>query len=80
MITEVEKSSIGAQFISLQKRFSSVFCEDATTSDVSELNGDLTSNCKSSDCQLPVINQPSDFIDLSHLMQDTLVTVPTLNG
>lgn len=79
MITEVEKSSIGAQFISLQKRFLSVFCEDAT-SDVTERNGDLTSNCKSSDCQLPVINQPSDFIDLSHLMQDTLVTVPTLNG
>ncbi|KAI3743045.1 hypothetical protein L1987_60747 [Smallanthus sonchifolius] len=67
MVTEVEKISIGAQFVSLQKLFFSVFCDDARTDDVS-------------DCRLPVNNQPSDFIDLSHFMQDTLVTVPTLNG
>ncbi|KAF5783149.1 hypothetical protein HanXRQr2_Chr11g0504571 [Helianthus annuus] len=67
MVTEVEKISVGAQFISLQKLFFSVFCDDATTDDVS-------------DCRLRVNNQPSDFIDLSHFMQDTPVTVPTLNG
>ncbi|KAL8260118.1 hypothetical protein R6Q59_028071 [Mikania micrantha] len=67
MITEVEKISIGAQFISLQKLFFSVFCDDAGTDDVS-------------DCRLPVNNQLSDFIDLSHFMQDTPVTVPTING
>lgn len=67
MITEVEKISVGAQFISLQKRFFSVFCDDARTDDVS-------------DSRVIVNNQPSEFIDLSHFMQDTLVTVPTLNG
>ncbi|KAL8214175.1 hypothetical protein R6Q57_003624 [Mikania cordata] len=67
MITEVENISIGAQFISLQKLFFSVFCDDAGTDDVS-------------DCRLPVSNQLSDFIDLSHFMQDTPVTVPTING
>ncbi|XP_076951607.1 uncharacterized protein LOC143625022 [Bidens hawaiensis] len=58
MVTEAEKISIGAQFVSLQKLFFSVFCDDATTD----------------------VNQNSDFIDLSHFMQDTPVTVPTLNG
>ncbi|MFS7988671.1 hypothetical protein Hanom_Chr11g01037651 [Helianthus anomalus] len=67
MVTEVEKISVGAQFISLQKLFFSVFCDDATADDVS-------------DCRLRVNNQPSDFIDLSRFMQDTPVTVPTLNG
>ncbi|KAK9068782.1 hypothetical protein SSX86_012898 [Deinandra increscens subsp. villosa] len=67
MITEVEKISIGAQFISLQKLFFEVFCDDATTDNVSA-------------CQLRVNNQSSGFIDLSRFMQDTSVTVPTLNG
>ncbi|KAI3676810.1 hypothetical protein L1987_86423 [Smallanthus sonchifolius] len=67
MVTEVEKISIGAQFLLLQKLFFSVFCDDARTDDVS-------------DGRLPVNNQPSDFIDLSHFMQDTPVTVSTLNG
>ncbi|MFS7988678.1 hypothetical protein Hanom_Chr11g01037721 [Helianthus anomalus] len=67
MVTEVEKISVGAQFISLQKLFFSVFCDDATADDVS-------------DCRLLVNNQPSDFIDLSRFMQDTPVTLPTLNG
>ncbi|XP_076893343.1 uncharacterized protein LOC143545308 [Bidens hawaiensis] len=58
MVTEAEKISTGAQFVSLQKLFFSVFCDDATSND----------------------NQNSDFIDLSHFMQDTPVTVPTLNG
>lgn len=63
--------------MSLQKQFSLVFCGD---DDVSGCRTDSTSNAESSDCQLPVSHQPSDFIDLSHFMQDTLVTVPTLNG
>lgn len=80
MITEIERSDVGAQFISLQKLFSSVFCDDATTNDVSECGKASTSNTESSDSQLRVTNQPSDIIDLSHFMQNTLVTVPTLNG
>lgn len=57
MIPEVETSSIGAQFISLQKLFSSFFSTDVITN-----------------------NDVSDFIDLTHFMQDTLITLPTLNG
>ncbi|XP_024984334.1 uncharacterized protein LOC112520266 isoform X2 [Cynara cardunculus var. scolymus] len=77
IITEIERCSIGAQFVSLQKLFSSVFCAN---DDVLGCGRGSTSNAESSDCQLPVSPQPSDFIDLSHFMQDTLVTVPTLNG
>lgn len=76
MMVDIEGSSIGAQFISLQKMFSSVFCTDEVANDVSECSKDSTSNDKS--CR--VTYQPSEFIDLSHFMQDTLVTVPTLNG
>ncbi|PWA78782.1 hypothetical protein CTI12_AA213310 [Artemisia annua] len=67
MVTEIEKSPVGAQFLSLQKLFSAVFCG----------NVDSTSNV-----QVPDANNqpPCDIIDLSHLMQDTLVTLPTLNG
>ncbi|XP_071718530.1 uncharacterized protein [Rutidosis leptorrhynchoides] len=80
MITEIEKSPVGAHFISIQKMFSSVFCDDAITNDVSEHEKDLTSNGESSDSQVNVTNQPDDVIDLSYFMQNTLVTVPTLNG
>lgn len=37
-------------------------------------------NPESSHSRLPVTTPSSDLIDLSHFMQDTLVTVPTLNG
>ncbi|PWA42217.1 hypothetical protein CTI12_AA546890 [Artemisia annua] len=47
MVTEIERSPVGAQFLSLQKLFSA---------------------------------PPSEVIDLSYLMQDTLVNLPTLNG
>nr|XP_043610900.1 uncharacterized protein LOC122582560 [Erigeron canadensis] len=80
MVTEIEQSLVGAQFISLQKLFSSVFCVDATTDDVSECTEDSTSNPESSHSWLSVTTPSSDLIDLSHLMQDTIVTVPTLNG
>ncbi|KAJ9558698.1 hypothetical protein OSB04_013312 [Centaurea solstitialis] len=79
MITEIESFSIGAQFVTLLKLFSSVFCAD-DDDNVSGCMRDSTSNAQSSNRRLPVSHQPSDFIDLSHFMQDTLVTVPTLNG
>ncbi|KAL4561273.1 hypothetical protein LXL04_033437 [Taraxacum kok-saghyz] len=69
MMTDIERTSIGSQFITLQKLFSSVFYTDEITSNVSECSKVSKSNSKS-----------SDFIDLSHFMQDTLVTLPTLNG
>lgn len=72
MITEAEESSIGTQLMSVMKLFSLVFPGDAVKNDLVQSNRtDSIANAESS---------VGEFIDLSSCMQDTEVTVPTLNG
>lgn len=80
MITQAENSPVGMQLISIQKSFSLLFPEDGIKDDPlpchrTEYMGDATSSTHEL-----VTSQSSDFIDLSSCMQDTQVTVPTLNG
>ncbi|KAF3455693.1 hypothetical protein FNV43_RR00335 [Rhamnella rubrinervis] len=77
MIIEAEKSPLGIQLLSIQKWFSVLFPLDEMRNGF--LSGHGTENAESSsnnrmECQ------SSQFIDLSSCMQDTQVTVPTLNG
>ncbi|KAK3204405.1 hypothetical protein Dsin_018451 [Dipteronia sinensis] len=73
MITLTEKSSLGMQLKSVQKLFSSFFPLSGENDDL-----DHTVNAKSPD--VPIASQSSEFIDLSSCMNDTQITVPTLNG
>ena len=73
MITLTEKGSLGMQLKSVQKLFSSFFPLSGENND-----HDHTVNAKSPD--VPIASQSSEFIDLSSCMNDTQITVPTLNG
>ncbi|KAK2641877.1 hypothetical protein Ddye_023640 [Dipteronia dyeriana] len=73
MITLIEKSSLGLQLKSVQKLFSSFFPLSGENDDL-----DHTVNAKSPD--VPIASQSSEFIDISSCMNDTQITVPTLNG
>ncbi|KAL5543155.1 hypothetical protein UlMin_010865 [Ulmus minor] len=81
MITQAEKSPVAIQLLSIQKLFSSLF----------PLGGGMENDLVSchrinytGGAKFPVDNltnpQSSEFIDLSSCMQDTQVTIPTLNG
>lgn len=77
MIIEAEKSPLGIQLLSIQKWFSVLFPLDEMRNGC--LSGHTTENAESSASNL-MKSQSSQFIDLSSCMQDTQVTVPTLNG
>ncbi|KAF5949538.1 hypothetical protein HYC85_011531 [Camellia sinensis] len=68
MITQTEKSLVAMQLVSVQK-FELLPCHRT----------DSTRNDKSTIDELG-ISECSEFIDLSSCMQETQVTVPTLNG
>ncbi|XP_040999972.1 uncharacterized protein LOC121246054 [Juglans microcarpa x Juglans regia] len=79
MVT-LEQSPLRMQFVSIQKSFSLLFPQDGMKDDLLPCHGnDYMANDKSSTNEL-LVSQSSDFIDLSSCMQDTQVTVPTLNG
>lgn len=79
MVT-LEQSPLRMQFVSIQKSFSVLFPPDGMKDDLLPCHGnDYMANEKSSTNEL-LVSQSSDFIDLSSCMQDTQVTVPTLNG
>ncbi|PIA29661.1 hypothetical protein AQUCO_05800047v1 [Aquilegia coerulea] len=66
MINHAEQNSVAAQFVSVQKSFSKAFPVDGI-----------------SEYLLPAehtTSQSSKFIDLSSCMQESSVTIPTLNG
>ncbi|KAE8125263.1 hypothetical protein FH972_020094 [Carpinus fangiana] len=79
-MTPAEKSPIGMQLVSIQKSFSLLFPQDGMKDDLLSCHRvDNMADAKSSTNEL-VTSQSSAFIDLSSCMQDTQVTVPTLNG
>ncbi|KAE8076535.1 hypothetical protein FH972_015178 [Carpinus fangiana] len=79
-MTQAEKSPIGMQLVSIQKSFSLLFPQDGMKDDLLSCHrADNMAAANSSTNEL-VTSQSSAFIDLSSCMQDTQVTVPTLNG
>ncbi|KAK1379313.1 putative Calmodulin [Heracleum sosnowskyi] len=74
MITKAENSSIGKELIAVQELFALAFPNDAADRDY--LQCQTTDTLTTSESS----TNTSEFIDLSSCMQDTLVTVPTLNG
>ncbi|KAL8104343.1 uncharacterized protein LOC141678554 isoform X2 [Apium graveolens] len=74
MITKTENSSLGNELIAIQELFALAFPDDAADRDY--LHCQTTDTVTTSESSTIT----SEFIDLSSCMQDTLVTVPTLNG
>ncbi|KAL6293880.1 hypothetical protein ACE6H2_002022 [Prunus campanulata] len=80
MITEAEKSPLVMQLISIQKLFSLSFPLGERKDDASSSHSiDNMVDDKPPRNEL-IPSQSSDFIDLSSCMQNTQVTLPTLNG
>ncbi|XP_057460465.1 uncharacterized protein LOC130750954 isoform X2 [Actinidia eriantha] len=80
MITQTDESSVVMQLVSVQKLFSLAFPVDGMNSELLPCHGrDPTASDKSPISEL-VISQSSEFIDLSCCLQETQVTIPTLNG
>ncbi|KAG2258654.1 hypothetical protein Bca4012_021796 [Brassica carinata] len=68
MVEQSEESNLGMQLRSIQKLFSSTFPLDGSNNDTKTASDDAKSS------------QSSLLIDLSCCLQDTKVTIPTLNG
>ena len=80
MITQPEKNPLAMQFLSVQKLFSVLFPVEGMKDDfLSCLRTDDMVDDKSPANDL-MNSQSSYFIDLSSCLQDTQVTLPTLNG
>ncbi|XP_075660736.1 uncharacterized protein LOC142630600 isoform X3 [Castanea sativa] len=80
MITQAENSPVGMQLISILKFFSTLFPQDGIKDDLLPCHRTGSMGDATSSTHELVTSQSSEFIDLSSCMQDTLVTVPTLNG
>ncbi|XP_054812521.1 uncharacterized protein LOC129313442 isoform X3 [Prosopis cineraria] len=79
MITEIEKSPLALQLISIQKLFSSIFTHEGIHNLSSSQGTEPMDNSQSTCCQI-FYSQSTECIDLSNCMKDSKVTVPTLNG
>jgi hypothetical protein len=80
MVTQAEESTLVTELIRVQKLFSSFFPLNGNSNDLlSHQMPDSVANAESS-VNKPATSQSSEFIDLSCCMQDTEITVPTLNG
>ncbi|XP_043811601.1 uncharacterized protein LOC110613980 isoform X2 [Manihot esculenta] len=81
MVTQAEESSLVAELLRVQNLFSLFF-------PLNGLDNDLLSSCHMKDTadntesstNKPITSWSSEFIDLSSCLQDSQVTVPTLNG
>lgn len=77
MITQIEESQLAMQLVSIQRLFLTVFSpEEPKSADDPKANANANANaaCQSS-------SSPSAHcIDLSNCMDNTDITVPTLNG
>nr|AFK36489.1 unknown [Medicago truncatula] len=70
LITEIEKSQLAMQMVSIQKLFSTVF----SSSGEEKLKDDANSSAHCSHCS------STECIDLSYCMENADILVPTLNG
>ncbi|XP_058181491.1 uncharacterized protein LOC131299930 isoform X3 [Rhododendron vialii] len=80
MIMHAKESSVAMELVSVQKWFSLIFPVDRMNSDpLPSHRIDSMSSGKSRIEEL-VMSQSSELIDLSRCMQETEITIPTLNG
>ncbi|WCJ41333.1 hypothetical protein M5689_022211 [Euphorbia peplus] len=82
MVSLAEKCSLAEDLIKVQNLFSSFLPLIETNNELSSCHTiDSTTNCNAgSSTDKTSTSQSSGFIDLSSFMQDTQITVPTLNG
>ncbi|XP_058094174.1 uncharacterized protein LOC131240128 isoform X2 [Magnolia sinica] len=85
MVMQSEQNLVASQLGSIQNFFSSVFSVDETNKDISPkvpppMTGLKMESAEHSGADELVASQSSELIDLSSCMQDTEVTLPTLNG
>ncbi|TKY48327.1 40S ribosomal protein S4-C [Spatholobus suberectus] len=78
MITQIEESQLAMQLLSIQRLFLTIFSPegiiDPSPSQEAKCTGDANATCQS----FPSLS--SVCIDLSNCMDNTHITVPTLNG
>ncbi|KAB5516269.1 hypothetical protein DKX38_026917 [Salix brachista] len=80
MVTQAEESTLVTELTRVLRLFSSFLPLNGNCNDlVSHQMLDSVANAEFSDSK-PATSQSSDFIDLSCCMQNTEITVPTLNG
>ncbi|KAJ6371822.1 hypothetical protein OIU77_002191 [Salix suchowensis] len=80
MVTQAEESTLVTELIRVQNLFSSFFPLNGNCNALeSHQMQDRVANAEFSDNK-PSTSQSSEFIDLSCCMQNTEITVPTLNG
>jgi len=70
LITEIEKSQLAMQMVSIQKLFSKVFSSNGEEKLMDDANS--SAHCSHS--------SSTECIDLSYCMENTDILVPTLNG
>ncbi|KAK9159562.1 hypothetical protein Syun_005903 [Stephania yunnanensis] len=82
MVTNGEQSSIAAQFESIQKVFSRVFATDGTHKESDHASYSPTSSVSNEKSPIDedVASQPLEFSNLSSCLENSSVTIPTLNG
>lgn len=74
MVTKAENSSLGNELVAVQKLFSLAFPNNVASSDY--LKCQTTDPVSTSESSVIA----SEYIDLTSCVQDTHVTLPTLNG
>ncbi|KAE9588128.1 hypothetical protein Lalb_Chr22g0352091 [Lupinus albus] len=79
MITQIEKSQLAMQLKSIQKFFLTVFSSDGTNNSLPSPEAKCLDNNTESTSQ-HVHSLSTECIDLSNCMDNTEVTLPTLNG
>ncbi|KAL8130229.1 hypothetical protein V2J09_019384 [Rumex salicifolius] len=80
MVTEVDENSVAMQLISVQKFFSSIFSGSGVNYNALHHHiNDSEGIAKASSSKLAT-SKFSEVIDLSCCLQDSQVTIPTLNG
>lgn len=78
MITKADNNTLVMQLVSIQKYLSSIFSFDGVKEDLLPTQGTVWAAASSAD--EVTISGSSEYIDLSCCMQETQVTIPTLNG
>lgn len=76
MMAQSDKNSACIHLLSIQKRFATIFCSnDISRCKETQLDADI--GLSAGDI---ISSLTSEFIDLSSWIEETQVTIPTLNG
>jgi len=83
MVTKIEESQLAMQLVSIQRLFLTIFSPEKTTdpspSQEVKCTDETNATCQSQSQSLPS-RSTTDCIDLSDCMDNTDITIPTLNG